>query len=76
MRSEWPANGEIGIRVEDVGKSVLKTLGVQAPDVKTRRVHGTILISEEVMCSSQIPYIRFLLHLEISVSLLEPLCHP
>lgn len=40
--SEWPPSEEMGIRVLEVGKRVLKTRGDQAPAVMTRRVHGTV----------------------------------
>jgi hypothetical protein len=39
--SEWPPREDIGIRVVAVGKRALKTRGDQAPEVMTRRVHGT-----------------------------------
>jgi hypothetical protein len=40
-RSEWPPSAEMGIRVVALGKRVLKTRDDHAPDVITRRVHGT-----------------------------------
>lgn len=40
--SEWPANEETGMRALDDGKRVLKTRGDQAPEVITRRAHGTV----------------------------------
>lgn len=36
----------MGIRVFDLGKRVEKTRGVQAPDVRTRRVHGTVFVGK------------------------------
>lgn len=42
-RREWPASEEMGIRVVDSGKREMKTWGDQAPEVMTRRVHGTVV---------------------------------
>jgi hypothetical protein len=41
-RSECPPKAEIGIRVVEIGKRVLKTRGDHAPEVITSRVHGTV----------------------------------
>jgi len=40
-RRECPASEEIGTRTVDLGKSVVKTRGVQAPEVMRRRVQET-----------------------------------
>lgn len=41
MRTEWPANGAIGILVFAFGNSVEKILGDHAPPVMTSLEHGT-----------------------------------
>lgn len=42
--SEWPAKEETGMRAFEDGKRVLKTRGDHAPEVMTRRLHGTVVV--------------------------------
>lgn len=40
MRREWPASDVMGSLTSEDGKRVVKTCGVHAPDVMTRREQG------------------------------------
>jgi hypothetical protein len=73
-RSECPPRAEIGMRVVELGKRVLKTRGDQAPLVITRRVHGTVRYElEKSRSESKWSYILSPRHLGLSESRLT---HP
>lgn len=49
MSREWPARLVMGMLFLDLGKRVLKTLGVQAPAVITRREQGIVVVSSKFL---------------------------